>query len=136
MSRTSDAITLIGMETAVSKDLFDTNMPPSHPGEILREDVLPRLTISQAALARHIGIDSRVLAGLLREQRPITLELAQRLGAALGTGARYWLSLQMCYDIWAAQTAAPVAIKPLRFSRNETGRAAHATHPAANRSAA
>lgn len=124
------------METAVTKDLFDREMPPSHPGEILREDVLPRLMISQAALARHIGIDSRVLSALVREQRPITLELAQRLGAALGTGARYWLSLQMCYDIWAAQTAAPVAIKPLRFSRNETGRAARTAHPAGNRAIA
>lgn len=110
----------------MSKDLYDRELAPLHPGEILREDLLPRLGLGRAALARHLGVPLRTLADVLAERRPVTLDLAMRLGAALGSGARYWLGLQMQHDLWRAEQGAAVKIKPLGWSPPSTGRAASA----------
>ena len=86
---------------------------PAHPGEILREDVLPALGMSKAAFAAHIGISRNTLYKLLNEEQPVTLELALRLGTALGNGARFWLALQAQHDIWEAEQNGGVDVKPL-----------------------
>lgn len=96
---------------------FDPESPPPHPGEVLREDVLPHLSMSRAALARHLGISSRLLSDLLAERVPVTLDLARRLGIAIGWGTRYWLGLQTQHDIWRAAEPLPVKIKPLTWRR-------------------
>jgi addiction module HigA family antidote len=94
---------------------LDPNCAPSHPGEILREDILPRLAVSRTALARHLDISRRTLSEILAERRPVTFEIAQRLGAALGTGTRFWLSLQAQYDFWRAHEAEPARIAPVAW---------------------
>ena len=76
---------------------------PAHPGETLREDVLPALGMSRAAFARHLQISRNTLYKLLNEQQPVTLDLALRLGKALGNGPRFWLALQMQHDAWLAE---------------------------------
>lgn len=73
---------------------------PLHPGEILREDILPHYNVTADELARHIGVPARTLDTVLNETAPITETLAKRLGASLGQGARYWLALQLQYDLW------------------------------------
>jgi antitoxin HigA-1 len=100
----------------VFKDLYDAGLPPPHPGEILREDILPRLALPRSKLAAHLGISARRLADVLAERAPVTLDLAQRLGAALGSGTQYWLGLQVQYDVWRAQFEAPVRIKPVAWA--------------------
>ncbi len=97
----------------VGRDLTGDDTKPPHPGEILREELLPRLGITGAELADHLGVDSRVIEAILDERRAIKLKLAQRLGAALGTGARYWLALQMQHDVWVAERMAPVELAPI-----------------------
>lgn len=96
------------------KDIYGHDASPPHPGEVLRDDVLPRLGLSRAAVARHLGISARVFGDILRERRPVTLDIAQRLGAALGSGVHYWLGLQAQHDLWVAHTAEPLPVKPLR----------------------
>ena len=96
------------------KQHLDPEQHPPHPGEILREDILPRLAITRSAFARHLGITPRTLADLLAERRQVTFEMAQRLGAAIGYGTRYWLGLQAQYDIWRAIGAEPVPVRPLK----------------------
>lgn len=86
----------------MGKDLFDRDVSPPHPGEILREDILPRLGLTRLALAQRLGISTRILSAFLNERRPVTLDLAIRLGSCLGHGARYWLGLQAQYDMWHA----------------------------------
>lgn len=73
---------------------------PPHPGEILREEILPHFRVSPQELARHIGIPLHALNTVLYETAPITRTLAKRLGASLGQGAHYWLALQSQYDMW------------------------------------
>lgn len=97
----------------VGRDLTGDHSKPPHPGEILREELLPRLGITGAELADHLGVASRIIEAILDERRAIKLKLAQRLGAALGTGARYWLALQMQRDVWVAERMAPVELAPI-----------------------
>jgi addiction module HigA family antidote len=97
----------------VGRDLTIDHDKPPHPGEILREELLPRLGITPAELADHLGIAHVMLDAILAERRAIKMKLAQRLGVALGTGARYWLALQMQHDVWLAERMSPVVLAPI-----------------------
>lgn len=84
------------------KDLWGLESCPPHPGEILKEDILPHYQITRKDLAKHLGISTRRLSDLLHERCEISLDLAMRLGAAFGQGAHYWLGLQMQHNLWQA----------------------------------
>lgn len=77
-------------------------LPAIHPGEFLRE-TLEELGLTQAALADAIGVSPMRVSHLLRGDRPVTAELALRLGRALGQTPQYWLNLQTTYDLKVAQ---------------------------------
>ena len=77
-------------------------LPAIHPGEFLRE-VLDELGMTQAAFAAAIGVSCMRVSHLLRGDRPVTAELALRLGRALGQTPQYWLNLQAAYDLKIAQ---------------------------------
>ena len=91
-------------------------LKPAHPGEILREEILPALGLPRAAFARHLKISRNTLYKLLNEQQPVTLDLALRLGKALGNGPRFWLALQMQHDAWLAERTDVPDIAPLHPS--------------------
>lgn len=110
--------------------------PPPHPGEILREDILPRTGLTAKDLARHLDVPAAAIDELLSEKRAVTLDLAVRLGTALGQGARYWLGLQAMYDIWHAEqpAPAPARVTPVRWSKStESVRASRSVQTAAYR---
>ena len=77
-------------------------MPPIHPGEFLRE-ILDDLALTQVAFAEAIDISPMRVSHVLRGDRPITAELALRLGQAFGQSPQYWLNLQATYDLKLAQ---------------------------------
>jgi len=81
------------------------NFPPVHPGEILREDVLPALNISVVDAAAKLGVTRQTLHRIIsrRNPRPVTPEMAVRLGKLCGNGPRLWMNLQTAYDLWHAQ---------------------------------
>ena len=103
----------------VFKNLYARDNAPPHPGETLREDILPALQISRTALARQLGISPRKLTGLLAERVTVTVDLALRLGTVIGYGARYWLGLQMHYDVWLAEQPTTLTVKPLEWHRSK-----------------
>ncbi len=76
---------------------------PTHPGEILREDVLPALKLSVSAAARQLGITRQMLHRILSEQAGITPEMALRIGRFCGNGPDVWLRMQQAYDLWHAR---------------------------------
>lgn len=78
-------------------------LPPMHPGELLREDVLPALGRSKAEIARLLGISRQTLYEILAEKQPVTPGMALRLGKLLGNGPTLWLNLQRRYDLWQAE---------------------------------
>jgi addiction module HigA family antidote len=73
---------------------------PTHPGEILREDVLPAARLTQGELARLLGVSRRTVSEILRERRPVTTDMAHRLALAFGTSPEMWLGLQQDLDLW------------------------------------
>jgi antitoxin HigA-1 len=74
--------------------------PPVHPGEILREDVLPALGLSISEAARRLGVSRQQLHRILACTHPITTEMALRLGKFAGNGPAIWLRMQQAYDLW------------------------------------
>ena len=80
----------------------DPNRPPIHPGEILREDVLPALDIPVSVAATYLGISRQVLHRILAGTQRVTPEMALRLGLFCGNGPEVWLRLQVAYDLWHA----------------------------------
>ncbi len=75
---------------------------PLHPGEILREDFMTYHRLSSNELARRLGAEAATVTALLDERERITPELAERLAAVFALPSRYWLALQMQYDLWHA----------------------------------
>ncbi len=78
------------------------NRPPTHPGEVLREDVLPALGLSVSEAARRLGISRQQLHRVLACTHPITTEMALRIGKFAGNGPGLWLRMQQAYDLWHA----------------------------------
>jgi addiction module HigA family antidote len=81
---------------------------PTHPGEILREDVLPALGVTKTRFAELLHVSRQTLYDLLGEKQPVTPQMALRLGRLLGNGPEIWLRLQGAYDL-AAQAEAMAA---------------------------
>ena len=90
---------------------------PPHPGEVLREDILPSVEMTEAELSKHLGIAPQVLANLLAERTPVSLDIARRLGAAFGYGTRYWLALQNQYDLWLSTQPSEINVRPIEWGR-------------------
>ncbi len=76
-----------------------TALPAMHPGELLREDVMPALARSCAEIARLLGVSRQTLHAILTERSPVTPEMALRLGKLCGNGPELWLNLQARYDL-------------------------------------
>lgn len=90
--------------------------PPTHPGEVLREDVLPALAISISEAARLLRVSRQTLHRILSTQSSVTPEMAIRLGRFCGNGPGIWLRMQQAHDLWHAERrlGADVAKIPLR----------------------
>ncbi len=88
-------------------------MPAIHPGEFLKE-ILDELGLSQVALAQALGISTMRVSHVLKGSRPVTAELALRLGRVMGQTPQYWLNLQASYDLKRAQLANEDSLSGLR----------------------
>jgi addiction module HigA family antidote len=76
---------------------------PMHPGEMLREDVLPSPGKSKTEIASLLGISRQTLFDILRERQPVTPAMALRFGKLLGNGPDLWINLQRTYDLHIAE---------------------------------
>lgn len=74
-------------------------LPPTHPGEVLREIVLPALSPGKAEVARMLGISRQHLYDILSEKKPVTSRMALRLAKLFGGQPDTWCRLQMVYDL-------------------------------------
>ena len=85
--------------------LRPTNRPPTHPGEVLLEEYLKPMQLSQTEAAARMGIPLNRLNEVVRGKRGITADTALRLAKLLGTDALSWMNLQNAWDLWHAQRA-------------------------------
>jgi addiction module HigA family antidote len=74
-------------------------LPPVHPGEVLREEFLAALEISQYRLAKDISVPPRRINEIVHGKRRISADTALRLSRYFGTSERFWLNLQTGYDL-------------------------------------
>lgn len=98
----------------------ELGFPPPHPGAYLRADILPALNMTIKDLAEHLGIARASLSELLNEKRSVSLEMAQRLGRAFGNGTRFWLALQLQYDVWHAERKPKFNVQPIRWEKGRS----------------
>ncbi len=77
--------------------------PPTHPGEILREDVLPALGLTVSDMAAKLRISRQALHNILAEKAGVSAEMALRLGKLCGNGPGIWLRMQQARDLWLAE---------------------------------
>ena len=90
-----------------------TNRKPTSPGEILREEFLIPLNISQKQLADHIGCEFKVINRIINERAQVTPKVAIKLGAAFDTTPDFWLNAQKALDLYHASRAIKNLPKPL-----------------------
>ncbi|MEP7240969.1 MAG: HigA family addiction module antitoxin [Devosia sp.] len=93
--------------------------PPTHPGELLKEDILPALGRPKSEVATMLGISRQHLYDILNQKKAVTPAVAVRLGKLFGDGAGIWLRMQVAHDAWHAErdidvSAVPTLVMPPR----------------------
>ncbi len=84
------------------QDMIDgRQIRPVHPGEVI-SDVLEDIGMTQTSFAEVLGVSRRTVNEIVQGRRPITVDMAIRIGKALGNGPQLWLNLQQKVDIWDA----------------------------------
>lgn len=93
-------------ETPLVRRRLPTEVPPTHPGEMLLEEFLKPLGISQSAFAIRLGVSFPRLNEVIRGKRAVTPDTALRLAQVTGMSADFWLGLQSDWDLWHALRSA------------------------------
>lgn len=98
------------------KSLRDPKRRPTHPGEILREDVLPALKMTQTEFAQRLDVSRLSVSDLLHEKRGMSPEMAARVAKLLNTTPESWLRTQQAVDLWEVrqQPEKLANIKPIK----------------------
>jgi addiction module HigA family antidote len=78
-------------------------IPPTHPGEMLREDFMPDYGLTVSSIATTLGVSRQTINELLRERRAITPVMALRLSRLFGNSPDFWLNAQHSRDLWESE---------------------------------
>ena len=98
----------------------DAERRPTHPGAILREDVLPALGLSISEAARQLGVTRQTLHRIMAEKVSVTPEMAARLGRFCGNGLGIWLRMQQARDLWNAERELRAELKRIPIHRTSS----------------
>lgn len=74
-------------------------LPPVHPGEIIREDILPEVGLSVTAAAKALGVSRQMLHDILAERKPLSAVMCLKIGRLFGSTPEFWMRLQADYDL-------------------------------------
>src|ERR1700692_3270865 len=83
----------------MTRKLPKRGLPPMHPGELLRKEILPALYRPTTEMSKLLGVSRQTLYDVLKERQPVTPVMALRLGKLCGNGPDLWLNLQKRYDL-------------------------------------
>ena len=78
-------------------------IPPTHPGEMLREDFMTDFNLNVTSMATALGVSRQTINELLRQQRSITPLMALRLSRLFGNSPEFWLNTQHAWDLWNSE---------------------------------
>jgi len=81
----------------------DPDRCPTHPGELLREDIIPATGRTKTEIAALLGISRQHLYDITNERKPVSVDVAVRLGKLFGNGAGIWIRIQAAHDTWHAE---------------------------------
>ena len=84
---------------------------PSHPGGVFKRQLLESYELSISEAARRLGVSRKHLTNFCNEHVPCSLDLAQRIAAATGSGVAMWINLQANYDTWIAENSEAPEVK-------------------------
>lgn len=104
---------------AMNDDMIMVSRKPVHPGEFLREDYMPELGLTVAALAKRLGVSRQTVNDIVREKRGLSPEMCLRLGRLFGTTPQFWMNMQSKVDIWdslALHEDEVMAIEPIEIA--------------------
>lgn len=90
----------------------DPNRCPSHPGELLRDVIIPATGKTKTEIASLLGVSRQHLHDILEQRKPVSPTVAVRLGKMFGDGAAVWLRMQAAYDAWHAEREVDVSNIP------------------------
>jgi antitoxin HigA-1 len=77
---------------------------PTHPGELIREDLLPEIGLTQAELAELMGVSRRTISEIVHERRGITPDIAFRLARVFNSTPELWMRMQQAVDLWETES--------------------------------
>jgi len=78
-------------------------MPPVHPGEIIKQDILPSVDLSVTAAAKALGVSRQMLHDILAERKPLSAVMCLKLSRLFGSSPEVWMRLQAAYDLKKAE---------------------------------
>ena len=79
------------------------HIPPTHPGEMLKEDFMPDFGLNATSMASALGVSRQTINEILRERRAITPSMALRLSRLFGNSPEFWLNAQHAFDLWDSE---------------------------------
>ena len=85
------------------RNTTNREIPPTHPGEMLREDFMPDYDLTTSSLADALGVSRQTINELLRERRAITPVMALRLSRLFGNSPEFWLNVQHARKLWESE---------------------------------
>jgi addiction module HigA family antidote len=83
--------------------MLKRNLPPVHPGEILREEYIKERNLTITEVAKGLGVARANLSAIINERAGISPELAVKLSEAFGNTPQFWVNLQKNYELWHAE---------------------------------
>jgi len=97
-------------------------LPPVHPGEIIKQDILPSAGLSVTAAAKALGVFRQMLHDILAERKPLSAVMCLRVSRLFGSTPEFWMQLQAAYDLKKAEqnkkvmkrVARIVPVKPIK----------------------
>jgi addiction module HigA family antidote len=78
-------------------------LPPVHPGEIIKEDILPSVGLSVTAAAKALGVSRQMLHDILSQRRPLSAVMCLKMARLFGSSPEMWMRLQAAYDLKKAE---------------------------------
>ncbi|WP_263079066.1 HigA family addiction module antitoxin [Endozoicomonas sp. Mp262] len=87
---------------------------PKHPGEIFYDDYMIDLDLKKTDAAQTLGIPEKELSDFLLQKKPVDAELAYRLSLTTKTSAKYWMDIQISYDLWKNRHLENLKLKPFK----------------------
>jgi addiction module HigA family antidote len=96
-------------------------LPPVHPGEILREDVLPSVGLSVTAAAKALGVSRQMLHGILAGRKPLSAVMCLKIARLFGGSPELWVRLQATYDLKKSEQDKKIMARVARIVPNRGG---------------